>query len=95
MNTELKKHYKKIWALIKAEEPMLPARLAGLLPGSRPWNAADRPGIILYMQNLPHPSTSSDDYIRKVFQEIQTGKLEWAFNLPYEGKSLGLFLRGL
>jgi hypothetical protein len=29
MNPELKKHYSKIWQLIKEEEASLPARLAG------------------------------------------------------------------
>jgi len=95
MKSELKKHYKKIWDLIKAEEATLPARLAGLLPDTRPWHEPDRSGIIFYVQNLPHPSKASEGEMQEVFHQIRTGKLEWSYHLKYEGKSLGIFLRSL
>ena len=95
MNPELKRHYLKIWKLIKDEESSLPARLAGILPNTRPWHEPERPSIMLYVQKLPHPSKASESEIKEVFHQIRTGKLEWAFHLKYEGGSLGIFLRSL
>jgi hypothetical protein len=80
---DLKKIYKKVWGLIKSEEKNLPERLAG-------WDEA-----ILYAKSLTHPAKITEGEIREVFQQICTGKLGWAFQLPYEGTLLGLQIRQL
>jgi hypothetical protein len=92
MNPNITIHYTQIWKLIKDEEASLPGRLAGMLPDTRPWHEPERSSIMLYVQNLPHPSRASEREIKEVFHQIRTGKLEWAFHLKYEGKSLGIFL---